>query len=38
MLAFYVVKDWREGCERCMQILRYGGIGHTMAIHCRDER
>jgi acetaldehyde dehydrogenase (acetylating) len=37
VLAFYVVKDWREGCERCKQILRYGGMGHTMAIHSRDD-
>ena len=37
VLSYYVVKDWREGCERCMQILRYGGMGHTMAIHSRDE-
>ena len=37
VLAFYVVKDWREGCERCKQILRYGGMGHTMAIHSRNE-
>ena len=38
VLAFYVVRDWREGCERCKQILRYGGMGHTMSIHSRDER
>ncbi|MBI4477997.1 MAG: aldehyde dehydrogenase family protein [Acidobacteria bacterium] len=38
VLAFYVVKDWREGCERCKQILRYGGMGHTMSIHSRDDR
>jgi acetaldehyde dehydrogenase (acetylating) len=31
------VADWREGCERCIQILRYGGMGHTMSIHSRDE-
>ena len=37
VLSFYVVKDWREGCERCKQILAYGGMGHTMAIHSRDE-
>jgi hypothetical protein len=30
-------QDWREGCERCKQILRYGGMGHTMSIHSRDE-
>ncbi len=38
VLSYYVVADWREGCERCIQILRYGGMGHTMSIHSRDER
>ena len=37
MLAFYVVKDWHEGCERCLQLLRYGGTGHTLGIHSRDD-
>jgi acetaldehyde dehydrogenase (acetylating) len=38
VLAFYVVKDWHEGCERVLQLLRYGGTGHTMAIHSRDDK
>jgi acetaldehyde dehydrogenase (acetylating) len=37
VLSLYVVADWREGCERCIQILRYGGMGHTMSIHSRNE-
>ena len=37
VLSWYVVKDWREGCERCIQILRYGGMGHTMSIHSTNE-
>ncbi len=37
VLSFYVVSDWREGCERCKEILRYGGMGHTMSIHSRTE-
>jgi acetaldehyde dehydrogenase (acetylating) len=37
VLAFYVVKDWREACERCKEVLRYGGMGHTMAIHSRND-
>ncbi len=37
VLSLYVVADWQEGCERCIQILRYGGMGHTMAIHSRNE-
>jgi acetaldehyde dehydrogenase (acetylating) len=37
VLSWYVVKDWRDGCERCIQILRYGGMGHTMSIHSENE-
>lgn len=37
VLSYYVVKDWREGCERCKEILRYGGMGHTMSIHSQNE-
>jgi acetaldehyde dehydrogenase (acetylating) len=37
VLSFYVVKDWQEGCERCKQILQYGGMGHTMSIHSRND-
>jgi acetaldehyde dehydrogenase (acetylating) len=37
VLSWYVVQDWREGCERCIQILRYGGMGHTMSIHSANE-
>ena len=37
VLSLYVVKDWQEGCERCQQILQYGGMGHTMAIHSRND-
>jgi acetaldehyde dehydrogenase (acetylating) len=38
VLSYYVVRDWREGCERCKQILRYGGMGHTMSIHSKNEQ
>ena len=37
VLAFYVVEDWREGCTRCTELLRFGGMGHTMSIHCTDD-
>jgi len=37
VLSYYVVRDWREGCDRCKDILRYGGMGHTMAIHSQNE-
>jgi acetaldehyde dehydrogenase (acetylating) len=38
VLSYYVVRDWREGCERCKEILRYGGMGHTMSIHSRNDQ
>jgi acetaldehyde dehydrogenase (acetylating) len=38
VLSFYVVRDWREGCERCKQILRYGGMGHTMSVHSQNDQ
>lgn len=37
VLSYYIVKDWREGCERCKSILRYGGMGHTMSIHSQND-
>jgi len=37
VLSYFEVADWREGCERCIQILRYGGMGHTMSIHSRND-
>jgi acetaldehyde dehydrogenase (acetylating) len=38
VLSYYVVQDWRVGCERCKQILRYGGMGHTMSVHATDDQ
>ena len=37
VLSFYVVPDWRAACDRCKEILRYGGMGHTMSIHSKNE-
>lgn len=37
VLSFYTVDNWREGCERCIELLEFGGIGHTMVIHSMDE-
>lgn len=37
ILALYVVRDRAEAAERCREILEYGGLGHTVAIHATDE-
>lgn len=36
VLSYYVEPDWMSGCERCLQVLRFGGMGHTLVIHSRD--
>ncbi len=38
VLALYTAEGWEAGCERCMEVLRYGGMGHTLGLHCRDEK
>jgi acetaldehyde dehydrogenase (acetylating) len=36
LLAFYVEDGMERGATRCLEILRYGGIGHTAGIHTRS--
>lgn len=36
ILAFYTVDGWLEGCHKCIDILNFGGIGHSMSIHSND--
>jgi hypothetical protein len=38
LLAFYTVKDWQEGCLKCIEILSFGGLGHTLSLHTKDDR
>lgn len=37
ILAFYVESDWRAACERCIELVNYGGLGHTLSIHSKNE-
>lgn len=37
MLAFYTVDGWLEGCHRCIELLEFGGVGHTLVIHSNDK-
>lgn len=37
VLAFYVVSGWKDAIARCQALLRFGGTGHTMGLHTRDE-
>lgn len=37
VLAFYSEEDWMSGCDKCIELLNYGGLGHTLVIHSKDE-
>ncbi|MBN1300561.1 MAG: aldehyde dehydrogenase family protein [Melioribacteraceae bacterium] len=37
VLAFYTVDGWLEGCHKCIELLEFGGIGHTLVIHSNDK-
>ncbi|MFV0449468.1 MAG: acetaldehyde dehydrogenase (acetylating) [Vibrio sp.] len=37
LLGYYTVEDWNEACELATQLLHNGGIGHSFAIHSKDE-
>lgn len=38
ILAFYRVKDYKQGIERSDQTVRFGGLGHSAVIHSEDNR
>lgn len=38
LLALYVEPDWQRGCERCIELLEYGGEGHSLGIHSNDDK
>jgi acetaldehyde dehydrogenase (acetylating) len=38
VLAFYVANGWERCCERAIELLEFGGLGHSLSIHSRDEQ
>ena len=36
-LALYFEEDWNACCERCIQLLQFVGIGHSLSMHTNDE-
>jgi acetaldehyde dehydrogenase (acetylating) len=37
VLALYFVRDRAAALDRCFELLRFGGLGHTCVIHSRDD-
>lgn len=38
VLGFMEVADAKEGSQRCNELLRFGGDGHSLVIHAEDDR
>lgn len=38
VLSLHTVDGWQEGCKVSIQMLEADGLGHTLGIHCKDER
>jgi acetaldehyde dehydrogenase (acetylating) len=37
VLGWYEAEGWEAGCERCLELIDYGGRGHSLVIHAQDE-
>ena len=37
LLAFFTEPDWKAACERCLELLRFGGMGHSLSIHTENQ-
>ena len=38
VLGWYEVDGWEMGCERCIELIHFGGRGHSLIIHATDEK
>jgi acetaldehyde dehydrogenase (acetylating) len=36
VLGFFVESGWERCCERAIELLKYGGLGHSLGIHSQD--
>jgi acetaldehyde dehydrogenase (acetylating) len=38
VLGWFEADGWEAGCERCIELIQFGGRGHTQIIHARDDK
>lgn len=38
VLSWYEAEGWEAGCERCIELIQFGGRGHSLVIHATDEK
>ena len=37
VLGWYEADGWQAGCDICMSLINFGGEGHSLALHAKDE-
>lgn len=37
VLGWYEAEGWEAGCERCIELINWGGRGHSLVIHAQDD-
>lgn len=37
VLGWYQEEGWEAGCERCIELIQFGGRGHSLIIHATDQ-
>jgi acetaldehyde dehydrogenase (acetylating) len=38
VLGWYEADGWEKGCERCIELIHFGGRGHSLVLHAEDEQ
>lgn len=36
VLGFYLADGWEKGCDRCIDLINFGGRGHSLIIHATN--
>jgi acetaldehyde dehydrogenase (acetylating) len=37
VLGFYEADGWEAGCDKCIEMIQFGGRGHSLMIHATNE-
>lgn len=38
VLGWYEVDGWEQGCDRCIEMILFGGRGHSVIVHTGDDK
>jgi acetaldehyde dehydrogenase (acetylating) len=38
VLGWYTAAGWEAGCEICIELIQFGGRGHSLIIHATDQK